>query len=325
MSANLSLFAVALVVALALGSVLGAVAVSLLRARVLACDPVTRHRALSLLAALPLAIGATLALSASLPALLSLLVPALDHCDLHDDHHAHLCFVHAPHTISPVVSLLLVALAAIGAWRIIRGARRLHRARQLLRALVASCEPTDVPGVSMVESPLPICVAAGLLRPRILIARRLLHDWDPEQREIVLAHERAHVRRRDALVAALARVACAFHLPGIGKWLVDELAVAAEQACDEAAAQAVGDRDEVAAAIVTVQRAWLHGGAVPVLGPGFAIDALERRVRSLLADPLPPRSLALPRFCLLALSLAALAGASTLHHVAESAISHVAL
>jgi beta-lactamase regulating signal transducer with metallopeptidase domain len=324
---SLPLFAVALAVALAIGATAAACVVAGLRRRLLQCDPVTRHRALLLLTALPLVVGLALTLSASLPALVSLVVPSIDHCDLHDDEHAHLCLQHGPRALAPAVLPVLGVLVALALFRVARAGVRIVRARRLVRALVASGEDDTGRGITLVDTTLPICMVAGLRRPRIVVARELAARVEPEQLEIMLAHERSHVRRRDALVSVLARALCSLHVPSIGRWLSRELAIAAEQACDEAAARETGDRDAVAATIVAMQRAWLvHGTArIATVGHGFAMHALERRVRSLLDDPVAARSLAVPTWCLAGLVVVTLAATSVLHHVAESALSHLAM
>lgn len=76
-------------------------------------------------------------------------------------------------------------------------------------------------------------MTGGLWRPVILLPSSA-ENWTPDRREVVLAHELVHVRRRDALRHLLGRVAAAcywFHPLG---WLASRLsAVAGERSCDE--------------------------------------------------------------------------------------------
>ena len=72
----------------------------------------------------------------------------------------------------------------------------------------------------------------GILDPVILLPADA-GEWPAEQRRLVLLHELAHVRRGDALVQALAQLACAwywFH-PGV-RWAHRALRSAREEACD---------------------------------------------------------------------------------------------
>lgn len=323
---SLPLFAVAGLIALAIGALVGGVAAGLLRRRVASCAPRHRHRALLGLASVPVLLAATLLLSASLPAFIALVVPGMDHCTVHDDGHAHLCFSHAPHGVSRSVLALLVLAGSLGVTRLAAALVRIRRTRRVLDALLASGEADSGLGVTIVESPLPICMAAGFLRPRVLIARGLLESLPAEQQEIVLTHERTHLERHDALALAVARVLCTFHLPPVRRWLLRELSIAAEQACDEAAALRVDDRVAVAATILSVQRAWtMRGTPVGAAGLGFAMHALERRVEALLAEPRLGRGLTVHGWCSIAIALLVLAASGSLHHWTESLVSHLAL
>src|SRR5262245_43500495 len=93
---SLTFFALAGATFMCLGSVVAATIAGAARGFLLRIEPETRHRALVLLAALPLFISGVLLLSASLPSLISIVRPEWDHCLTHDDGHPHLCFRHLP-------------------------------------------------------------------------------------------------------------------------------------------------------------------------------------------------------------------------------------
>jgi hypothetical protein len=112
----------------------------------------------------------------------------------------------------------------------------------------------------------------------------------------------------------------------VGSWLVREIEIAAEQACDEETGVHVGDRMAVAEAILAVERLAQSNRSqtVPAGAVGFGDCAVARRVESLLKEPKLPRSL-WPLGLVLALALvAALLGSSSLHHTTESLISVIA-
>lgn len=318
------LFLLAGVSFLALGSLASAALVWVVAGRLLRYEPRSRHRALALLALSPPLLALGLLFSASLPPLVALVAPALDHCTTHDDGHAHLCFVHLPEAgASATFGLgLVAALGYVGA-RAALSAAGLLRATRALRALAKTGLRRRDLDVTVLETSRPVCLAAGLLTPRILLSRGLLESLGDDERAVVLAHERAHVRRRDALVAGVVRAGAAAHLPGAGRWLVRELAIAAEQACDEEAGALVGDRVAVASAILAVERAGLHAAARDVgpLAVAFGERAVERRVESLLAEPTRPAPLR-PFYVGLVLAAAALlVGSGGLHHATESLLS----
>ena len=102
---------------------------------------------------------------------------------------------------------------------------------------------------------------------------------DARSLETVLAHERAHVARRDPLRRLVAALALALHLPGVARQLGRALRAAEEASADADAARVLGDRGRVAEALVRFAR---MRRAAP-LAVGFHGDALEERVREVLA------------------------------------------
>jgi uncharacterized protein (TIGR03435 family) len=118
----------------------------------------------------------------------------------------------------------------------------------LVRRLIASASPAPCGGENAVYESEFITVPAtvGWLHPRILLPPEW-HEWDREKLDAVLAHEGAHVRRRDTLTALFARVnRCIFWFHPLAWMLERRLALLAEQACDESSVAALGDRTRYA-------------------------------------------------------------------------------
>jgi Zn-dependent protease with chaperone function len=323
---SIQLFFLAAVLFLLLGAVVSALLVQSLKQRLWVWEPRTRHRAIVLLALLPMFTTVGLLLTVSLPSALSLFFPAFDHCLDHAGH-VHLCFVHFPDDAANLpLHLALVFIATYAGARVLLFGAGVLRASRVLGALARTGLRRNDLDVVVLETPAPICFAAGLWRPQVLISRGLLQWLDASQRAIVLAHERAHVRRHDALVANIVRVCAMWHFPRIAAWLVRELEVAAEQVCDEEAGAIVGDRIAVAEAILSVERAALAQLAlVPsTAAVAFGERAVERRVESLLRDPQPALPLR-PVYAGLCLGAATLMlFANGLHHATESVLSVLA-
>jgi hypothetical protein len=83
-------------------------------------------------------------------------------------------------------------------------------------------------------------VTLGLLRPRILLPGDW-SDWSDSKREAALAHELAHVERRDALFSALAALnQCLYWFHPLAWLLPRRLAWLSEQACDDRAIALTG-------------------------------------------------------------------------------------
>src|SRR5262249_29247388 len=74
----------------------------------------------------------------------------------------------------------------------------------------------------------------GILRPILLWPRKLATQFDDDQIVTILAHEVAHVRRRDNLAAALHMVVEAvFWFHPLVWWIGARLVEERERACDE--------------------------------------------------------------------------------------------
>jgi hypothetical protein len=125
-------------------------------------------------------------------------------------------------------------------------------------------------------------VTIGILQPRILLPAAWTM-WPDTTRDAVIAHERAHVSRRDPLVALLARLnACVFWFHPLAWWLERTVAAAAEHACDEAALGEVSHPRQYAEALLTMATASRHAGGriawagVRAEGSGRLDDRIDR-------------------------------------------------
>jgi hypothetical protein len=105
------------------------------------------------------------------------------------------------------------------------------RARPLPRPAVA-----PPPGLRLLESDeVATPAVAGLFRPALLVPPGTA-EWTEEHWRAVLAHEAAHVERRDTLTDLLAQAACALHWFNPLAWVAARrLAAERERACDDRA------------------------------------------------------------------------------------------
>ena len=106
--------------------------------------------------------------------------------------------------------------------------------------------------------------------------------WADETLRAVVAHERTHIRRRDPLVALLARLnRCVFWFHPLAWWLEAKLAASAEYACDEAASRAC-PRDVYARALLEIAADVRRSGGriawpgIGASGNGRLADRIER-------------------------------------------------
>ena len=128
--------------------------------------------------------------------------------------------------------LLRLTLGLWGSRRLVLGARRVDGStRRRLGTLPVRVRESD-----RVAAP----VTVGLFRSTVVLPTGW-ERWPDAKLRAVLAHEQAHVERRDPLVAGLASLnRCLFWFHPLAWWLQRALALTAEQACDEAAVRAVG-------------------------------------------------------------------------------------
>lgn len=114
-----------------------------------------------------------------------------------------------------------------------RGARAVRRA-------VAESRADGELGVLISETAGPM--VAGVRRPRVVIPAWLASS---EALPLILAHERAHIARRDPAFAFVIRGMCTVAWPLIPVWIASSRVRALmEQACDDRALGAVGKRQQ---------------------------------------------------------------------------------
>jgi Zn-dependent protease with chaperone function len=184
------------------------------------------------------------------------------------------------------------AVAAVSALALVAGAVSLAVAvvRQVRHMLWARQESARVPGdteLTVLDDEVPQAFALPGAPGRIVVSRGMLRCLGDEEREALLAHERAHLRGRHHLFQALWRLTAAVN--PLLRPLADAGAFVLERWADEEAAAHVGSRTVVARA---VGRAALASSAASRTAALAATGgAVPQRVRALLAPPPPRRTL----------------------------------
>src|SRR5262249_48943390 len=119
--------------------------------------------------------------------------------------------------------------------------------------------------VQLLESDCPdLPATAGWLRPVILLPADW-PEWADHDRRAVLAHELAHVRRRDLPATLLALVGRALHFyHPLARGLIGRLRLRQEMAADALAAGVVGGRGQYVRALA---RLALRAEGRPAAGP----------------------------------------------------------
>jgi hypothetical protein len=285
--------------------------------------PAQRAHLLLWCCAAPALIGMILTAVCLAPSVGSLVGLGADHCLEHDDHHAHLCVLHAAvGSLTPtgwgfVLALLLWWLGS-AAPQILRMARESVCLRRLERAT-----QHGLGGIRIVNSAVPVALSAGVWAPSVYISKALIDRLSPARLRVVTEHEWAHVHRRDGLRKFMASLLGSMHFPGVRRQLMADLALACEQACDAEAAARVGDRIEVAEAIVFVERLFAGGPPASATTWSFVGGNVEPRVEALLGEPPTAHSLA-PRWVMVLAAFGTLGLAlvgDSLHHETEALVA----
>jgi Zn-dependent protease with chaperone function len=260
----------------------------------------------------------------------------LEHSLRGQDHLGALCLI-ALHALLRPVHLLFHALVVIGlAYATFDRARASRRVRRALAPLKTSLPAEDDPfwtaAAAVGLDPRCVRVVRGLpnpaftvgwMRPRVYVAASLAQRLSADELQALLAHEGAHVARRDPLRLSLLRFLALtlFWLPALRR-LADDMADEAEIQADDRAARA---QPLALATAILALASW----RAPALaeGVGFAqrADLLDRRIRRLAGEEPPPQS-RLTRGsvvgAMLALALVGASGAIMSHPLPVDHLAH---
>jgi Zn-dependent protease with chaperone function len=287
-----------------------------LRRRSRVAHPASRARWIAALALAPCALPTLMLMLCFAPGLLALAGVLHDHCAAHPDH-PHLCLAHPSALLTPGMAIVLAAIAAASLTGALRGSRRLLHLQRRCTALRVSRVRSLMRDVSEVDAAQPFSITAGLLAPQIFLSTALTSALSADHLAAVVAHEREHVRRRDPLLRMIAAAGSLPLWPRLRRDILAELRLASEQACDERAATAVGDRLQVAEALLAVERLASQPAVFELAScSAFGGSSVPARVRSLLADE-PRATPARIGWWMVSVALCAMLAAEPLHHLAE--------
>jgi Zn-dependent protease with chaperone function len=318
----LECFAVALAVGVA-ASILSASLLRILAPTLMRLTACRRADAFFVLSILPAVSTLAIVVGTAAPSILALFGIGHDHCDVHG-HHAHLCIVHSIHLRPVIVAFGTMSLAAF-VHRSILLARSALKTRRSLRRLESLGTRRDGPFPAIVV-PASMCHATGIVRPRILFSDEFEQLLTPAELRAALAHEEAHLLRRDPALLTCLRVASLFGIPTLARRLSEHFRQAIEEAADAQAAASVADSSLVARALLEV--AALQHRSLDAFSslPAFGRTSLERRVRLLLDNspsvPAKPRALVIGAASVFISASLALVHSPALHHAVETALSH---
>jgi beta-lactamase regulating signal transducer with metallopeptidase domain len=205
----------------------------------------------------------------------------------------------APFPTSAVLVAVWLA-GAVGWWalvagRVIRFRRQLDRLAEpapaavveLAWAVAGRVGVRRVPPIAFVDADVSPMLWAGLRGPRLILPRRLWDALGPDQRAAVLAHELAHLARRDHWVRRLEVVVLGLYWWFPVAWLAARQVRRAEEACCDAWVvwALPGRQTAYAEALVEAVAFVSRRGWVPLASGGAArAGDLKRRLTMILSD-----------------------------------------
>ena len=141
------------------------------------------------------------------------------------------------------------------------------------------------------SSRVPVPVALGVLRPEICVPPRALASLTDEQQEGMLAHELAHLARRDPFWLLLGTgIACVLFFQPLNWVARRRLREISEMLSDEWAVARTGRPLSLAACLAEVAGWSVGTPALPVPGMADRPSSLGRRIRRLLDDTRSPEA-----------------------------------
>lgn len=207
-------------------------------------------------------------------------------CSTHSGNLLHLCVWHpSEHGQSAWLWGVLALVAGYATWLIARAVAGVWRARQTLATMLRlSRRFGQTDRLRVVDVDQPMAFACGIGQGHVLLSQSLLDRLDPTQLRVVLAHEQAHLKHRDARWRLMAVLLSGIHLPGARQRLLRYYELALEQRCDLAAAALVGSQITVAETLVTVEKIYCHHAVQRMpLSLAFLSDFVPERVQALLS------------------------------------------
>jgi Zn-dependent protease with chaperone function len=224
----------------------------------------------------------------------------------------HLLGDGSPATV-PAAVLAALALTGLAVLVLDRTRRHLRELRGAHRQFRSGASGGDL---NVQQDDRPDAYALPGRPGRIVVTTGMLRALSAREREVLFAHERAHLAGRHHAFLAAAELAVALH-PAL-RGLRAPLSYALERWADESAAQATGDRALTARAVGRAALAARAAGSStrPRMSLTATAGPVPRRVTALLSTPAPaagrlPRALACLLLACVAVSATAVLDAAT--------------
>lgn len=194
-----------------------------------------------------------------------------------------------------LIGVSVSSLRLIGAWTFTRRLKLSGKhlvAEQWREALQKLCREMKVskPIILLESSLVRVPTVAGWLKPIILIPSCALTGLTPQQFELILAHELAHIRRHDYLVNLFQTIVetILFYHPAVW-WVSNRIRQERENACDDLAVNLGGDAVAYARTLIEVERLRKVNPSFAMAADGGSLTArIHRLIGSEISDSKRP-------------------------------------
>lgn len=190
----------------------------------------------------------------------------------------------------------------------------MFRIRRVLSMRRGASSGTEGRRLAVLDTSEPIAYAAPGTPGCVVVSQGMLDVLGPRERQVLFAHERAHLDQKHHRYLLVAELAVAV-LPTL-RPLAGQLRLATERCADEAAANAMGDDRQLVAR--SIAKAAVRADDYRNLVGSFGGGSVRMRVQALLSPEPSPASLqagSLTTFAIAA--IAVVATGVQVHHVAE--------
>jgi beta-lactamase regulating signal transducer with metallopeptidase domain len=185
---------------------------------------------------------------------------------------------------SPVTFVILAA-GLVGTKRLRQASRAIDDSQitEMLKRVAASLRVRARVGIAVCDR-IAAPVLIGILRPIVLLPPAAITGWSPDEIEMVLLHELAHVRRWDNLVNLLQRCveSLLFFHPAV--WLVSSWVRREREACCDAIVVGRTLRPHAYAELLVALAAQMPRSVLfyPAASSAMAAGPLQKRIRRIL-------------------------------------------
>lgn len=237
-------------------------------------------------------------------------------------HHPYVFYLDSWHAV-------LLSVFTIGTlYMLIHKAANASRHLRTLKTLTCLTQNKDIlkagKDVVVLQSQSPSAFTAGLLKPRCYITTGLIDEVSKAELDIIIDHERAHIRHNDAQKKWLFTLLASIYPKRVTRTLTKQFSLATELLADAQVSKSYNGIDIAHTLVKTarIQRSFT-GRATFASVSHFIAGDVEFRVKALIAPPMYrsfPWSYSLLLFGLTV--VASTLGVDALHHLVEAVFSH---